>query len=252
MGTILFILLGLAGLGAVAYFGYRRLQEGESGFDRRPGEPDPLLDDDDDPLFSQPTPASGDAGVEEGLAGVAAGEEASEPAAAARPAPDTMEEGVLGPARVVARPESAPGEELIIAIYVLAPSGHAFAGADVRAALQAERLEYGAMGIYHRRSDLGAGAVFSVANAKEPGTLGPEELETLETPGLACFLRLPGPVEGAEALEQLLDGAKGLARHLGGDVYDESRSVLRAQTEEHLRERVRDHARRRKLAAADR
>ncbi|HKJ76893.1 MAG TPA: cell division protein ZipA [Gammaproteobacteria bacterium] len=240
MGTVILILLGLAIAAAVAYFGYRRLQESDMGGGGPHRYDDVELDD--DPLFADPVDVS-DPGVE---FEAARGDDAAEAPAPERPAKAQRAGPAAGPA-----PEPG-GEELILAVYVLAPSSHDFAGPDVRAALEAERLQFGSMGIYHRHSDEGPGAVFSVANAMEPGTLEPDELDTLQTRGLACFMRLPGPIEGAEALEQMLDGAKGMARRLGGDVYDETRSVLRAQTEEHLREKVRDYTRRRRLAVGQR
>lgn len=243
VGSILLILFGVAAAAGVAYFGYRRLQEGDLGADwphRREGEELPL---DDDPLFADPVDAA-EPGVDlDRMHGAAETE--------AEPAKEASAKSAHGRSRSAPPPDPG-GEELILAVYVLAPTDHDFHGPEVRTALEAERLQFGSMGIYHRQSDEGPGAVFSVANAMEPGTLEPTELETLRTRGLACFMRLPGPVDGAEALEQMLDGAKGMARRLGGDVYDETRSVLRAQTEEHLREQVRDYTRRRRLAISQR
>ena len=63
-------------------------------------------------------------------------------------------------------------------------------------------------------------------------------MQDLHTPGLSLFLRLPGPGEPGAALEALLDCAHGLAAHLDGEVQDETRSAMTAQTEAHLRERV--------------
>ena len=245
MGTIILILVGLAVAAAVAYFGYRRLQESDMG-GGGPHRYDGDIDLDDDPLFADPVDVS-DPGVEFEATGRDGPAEEPEPA----PASERSAKPAVADARATPQPDPG-GEELILAVYVLAPSSHDFAGPDVRAALEAEALQFGSMGIYHRHSDEGPGAVFSVANAMEPGTLEPDELDDLQTRGLACFMRLPGPVDGAEALEQMLDGAKGMARRLGGDVYDETRSVLRAQTEEHLREKVRDYTRRRRLAVGQR
>ena len=173
--------------------------------------------------------------------------DAHPPAGTGASAGESRRQRVIGPAP----PGEDDGEEFLTALYVMAPQGTAFAGPAVRQALEAEGLEFGAMDIYHRPPDLGnAGVIYSVASAVEPGTLKPDELDDQAVPGLALFMRLPGPEENTTAFERLLEGAQGIARRLGGELRDERRSVLSNQTIQHLREQVRDYGRRRALAAA--
>jgi cell division protein ZipA len=128
---------------------------------------------------------------------------------------------------------------LLIVVHIGAPQGERFDGAAVLEALQGEGLVFGAMDIFHRRVEGGGEeTLFSVANAVKPGTLVPEELPELSTPGLSLFLRLPAPGEPMAVFEDLMSCAQGLADRLGGQLQDETRSAMTAQTEAHLRERV--------------
>jgi cell division protein ZipA len=128
---------------------------------------------------------------------------------------------------------------LLIVVHIGAPQGERFDGAAVLEALQGEGLVFGAMDIFHRMAeDGGEETLFSVANAVKPGTLVPHELPGLSTPGLSLFLRLPAPGEPMAVFEDLMSCAQGLADRLGGQLQDETRSAMTAQTEAHLRERV--------------
>lgn len=147
----------------------------------------------------------------------------------------------LGPITVREDYEAVPeSEALIIALNVMAPPGQPFTGREVIAAARAQGLEPGAMDIFHlyppHRQD--ARPILSLANAVEPGTLDPEEADVLLTPGLLLFMRLPGPVDGRDAFEMLLEHARRLADTLGGELCDERRSVLTPQTVGHLREQI--------------
>jgi cell division protein ZipA len=150
-----------------------------------------------------------------------------------------------------AKPSTVPGAgspkrapELLIILHIAARAPRRFVGPELQHALEAEDLRFGDMDIYHRLVEVDGEQqmLFSVTNAVKPGTLTPEELPELETPGLSLFMRLPGPVPGPNALERLLEAAEGLAGRLDGELQDESRSALSAQMREHLRERVREWA----------
>ena len=81
-------------------------------------------------------------------------------------------------------------------------------------------------------------AVFSIANAIEPGFFEISQLKSVSTPGLALFLQLPGPVECRKALNSLLEISKRLADALSGELCDENRSVLTQQTISHIKDKV--------------
>ncbi len=131
--------------------------------------------------------------------------------------------------------------ELMLVLYVVAKQDSFFSGTEVIKMLEALGLKYGNFDIFHH---YGVGAlknekaVFSVANLVEPGTLNPEEMLELNTPGLAFFMRLPGPFGGKIALELMLKNAKELANSLGGTLQDELYTPLNEKQITAMRDRI--------------
>jgi cell division protein ZipA len=128
---------------------------------------------------------------------------------------------------------------------VLAEDQQLFTGADIEEALAAEGLRYGDMRIFHffaaENNEPRVGnreAVFSLANLVEPGYFELENMAELETPGLSLFCQLPGPLPGNEALECMLDKARGLAVRLDGRMCDDKRNVFTAQARTHYQDRI--------------
>jgi cell division protein ZipA len=172
-----------------------------------------------------------------------------------KPHPDDIDEHE--PVRLdgsrAARPPAHPDiEECIISLYLLAPRGEVLLGNDIKAAFQGAGLEFGQMDIYHRYPPgvHGGDAVFSVANLVEPGVFKPSTMATFSTPGLAMFLRLPGPVDGLTAFDDFIATARLLASRLGVEVLDAQRNLLSEQAIGHLREAVIEHERRQRAAYA--
>ena len=146
------------------------------------------------------------------------------------------------------------GEEKIIVLHVTARQGETFHGADVLRVVETAGLGYGAMHIFHRYAQDHAGEqpVFSVANMVKPGWFERQAMERLTTPGLSLFMRLPGPVNGLAAFDEMLACARQLAQALGGEMLDERRSAWSRQTEVHTREQIQEYLRRRRLAVKQR
>ncbi len=138
-------------------------------------------------------------------------------------------------------PKPARKSEMIIVLYVIAQRKTGFAGADVLTALEDLGLKYGNMRIFHH---YGIGElkvqqpVFSIANMVEPGTFNPQRISNLTTPGLALFMRLPGPFGGRVAFELMLNNGQKMAEWLGGTLEDERHAELTPQTISRLRERI--------------
>ncbi|MFB4202849.1 Cell division protein ZipA [wastewater metagenome] len=144
-----------------------------------------------------------------------------------------------------------PGlEEKIVVINVLAPNGERFLGPAVQDALQSAGLTFGEHGIFHRYIEGSRGRVaeFSVANILNPGWFDLERMEGFETPGLAFFLRLPGPFDAVTAFEEMLEAARHVAGELDGQLLDARRCDLTHQAVEHLREEMIEYRRRAHLA----
>jgi len=131
--------------------------------------------------------------------------------------------------------------ELIIVIYVAAQQEPGFLGTDIFTVLEDLGLRYGDMQIFHH---YGVGElkvkkpVFSIANMLEPGIFDPQQLAEFTSPGLALFMRLPGPFGGRIALELMLNSAKKIAEVLEGIVQDENHTPLDPKKISVLRERI--------------
>jgi len=151
----------------------------------------------------------------------------------------------VAPAERTRAPEPPPGPEagpeLIVTLSVLAPRGREFSGAELARALRQAGMVYGAMKIFHAPADLeqpDGPTLFSLANIVEPGTLEPERLRLLATPGVVLFTQLPGPVPGIEIFEHMQATGRFLAQELGGDLCDERRQPLTAEKVNALRSRI--------------
>ncbi len=150
------------------------------------------------------------------------------------------------------RPAAESGEELHIVMTVMARSGERFSGDALRNALERADLHHGDMNIFHRHElpgDRHSATLFSAANVLAPGDFEPARMETLSSPGIAMFMRLPGPESPGDAFQQMLDAATTVAEELDGTLCDETRSHLTPQSINHLRERIADFARRQLLKA---
>lgn len=191
-------------------------------------------------------PASGDPGSGEQDAGEPdVGEpdaRAVEAAARSRGEPAAREQD-----SATAAPADEPREaveERIVVLYVVAPRGERLRGADLASAFSRLDLAHGELDIFHRRDESGR-TVFSVANATEPGTFDPASMTTMETPGIALFARLPGPLSATEMFDELAAAAHALAGELGGRALDGRQSTLTRQTEQAMRDELLEYEHRR-------
>ena len=143
-------------------------------------------------------------------------------------------------------PEPKPVEEVLV-ILVVARGEEGFPGGAMMQSIMESGLRHGDMNIYHRHESMtGNGDVlFSMANALNPGTFDPEELEHSHVRAVSFFMGLPGPRHPKQALDLMIASARKLAQELGGDLKDENRSVLTAQTIEHYRQRIAEFERKR-------
>ena len=144
-----------------------------------------------------------------------------------------------------------PGEEtMVVILTVLAPQGERLEGAALRAAFDAQGLRHGEDRIFHRYPDAApasVGPLFSAVNIVEPGVFDLETMDSMYTPGVGLFMRLPGPNDPGDAFEVMVDVARELANALDAQLCDETRSKLTVQALNHLREQIADFGRRRLL-----
>lgn len=168
---------------------------------------------------------------------------AQDDAVAETPAQDSLfEDPLLENARTdrkVRHKVSEPDEVLVITVV---GKGKALQGQTLLQVVLACGMRFGDMALFHRFEDgLDQGAVqFSMANAVNPGTFDLEAMSNITTPGVSFFMTMSEPRDPKNAFECMLATAETVAKHLGGDLLDENRSVMRPQTKAHYRERIRE------------
>lgn len=133
----------------------------------------------------------------------------------------------------------------VVVLHLMAKEGEFFQGEELLDALLKQGLRYGSMKIFHRHEEEeGAGPViYSVANSVNPGTFDLKNMDQLTTPGISLFFAMEDVSDPTATLDSLFVSAKQIAEDLGGELKDESRSVITRQTEEHYRQRVADFTR---------
>lgn len=184
---------------------------------------------------------------------------ASEPVASTSAEPeqlqlDSYEEPVTDYKKESVAPNAAESEgidaacvepEEVFVINIMAPKGFYFAGQDLLELAVEAGFRLGEMNIFHRhhRMDGSGPILFSMANIVMPGTFDLQKMSEFKTPGVSMFLTLPCSAKSMDAFELLYGTADYLADNLGGDLKDEQRNKLTAQTVEHYRQRIRDYER---------
>ncbi|MGR8920598.1 MAG: cell division protein ZipA [Gammaproteobacteria bacterium] len=150
----------------------------------------------------------------------------------APPAPEPTRSRSVPRASPAAAKATEPAQESLIRLFVRAHEGRPFRGPELVRALNAVGMTHGDMSIFHHH---GAGeltsdtAIFSAANMFEPGTFDLARIEAFETAGVAMFMQLPAPLDGAVAFELLLNTGQRLAELLGGELYASPRERLDAR-----------------------
>lgn len=137
--------------------------------------------------------------------------------------------------------ESSEPSEVIV-LNVMARNGRVFAGDDLLHLLITSGLKFGDMNIFHKRlsNDSQGPIIFSVANILNPGTFDLNNMEEFTTLGISLFLALPSPINNLDAFEQMLGVAQQIRGTLDGELKDDHRNGMTAQTIEHYRQRIRD------------
>lgn len=130
----------------------------------------------------------------------------------------------------------------VLVINVVAKPDREFYGVDLLQALLGSGMRFGDMNIFHRHfdQDPSSPVLFSVANMVNPGTFDLNRINDFATRGVCFFMTLPNVANSMQAFDRMLDVAQQLRIALDGDLKDDNRSVMTAQTIEHYRQRVRD------------
>lgn len=150
------------------------------------------------------------------------------------------------PRKEVAEKPKRPSPEEVIVVHVMGNDERLSGKLLMQAALDCG-MRWGEYHIFHRYEGgtQDALAMFSMANAVEPGIFDIDAMETQTYVGVSFFLMLPGPANSRQALDMMVEAARRVARDTGGELRDEHHSALTQQTIEHLRQRVVEYERRR-------
>jgi cell division protein ZipA len=132
-----------------------------------------------------------------------------------------------------------PKSPIVLSFHVTPVEG-TFDGPDIVNAASECGVEPGEMDIFHRQDASASqlGPLFSMANMVKPGTFPFGAMAEFESPGLSLFAQAEGASGDPERLEEMLATAHCLAARLNAEVRDETRSLLTAEMEERLRDRV--------------
>jgi cell division protein ZipA len=158
-----------------------------------------------------------------------------------------LERDEVAPRREEEEPPDMPVDELerrtaeasrqrIVALRLVA-AGAQWAGADLRAAFEAEGLEIGPYSIFHRPREDGK-SLFYVASMMEPGSFDFARMHEQEFPGISLFGVVPGPLDAPATFDLLLETGRSLADRMKGQLQDEQGSTLTAQRILNLREEL--------------
>ena len=129
--------------------------------------------------------------------------------------------------------------EMVISFTIMAMQDEQFSGKAIKSTLETLDMHFGDMQLYHRYTHgIQKQSLFSVANIIDPGTLLPDSLATMTTPGLLIFARLPGPMNGLALFDDLLEAAQKMAATLGGVLSDDQREPITDSRLEEMRSRI--------------
>ena len=160
---------------------------------------------------------------------------------------ETKPRGRQTPAAAAAEnKEPAPATEEVLVISVISRDPAGFKGPALLQNILESGLRFGEMDIFHRHESMaGNGEVlFSMANAVKPGVFDLDDIDLFSTPAVSFFLGLPGPRHPKQAFDVMVAAARKLSQELNGELKDDQRSVLTAQTIEHYRQRIVEFERR--------
>ena len=148
-------------------------------------------------------------------------------------------------AKAAAEKDQPQAEEVLVISVICRDSG-GFKGPALLQNILESGLRFGEMDIFHRHESMaGNGEVlFSMANAVKPGVFDLDDIDHFSTPAVSFFLGLPGPRHPKQAFDVMVAAARKLSQELNGELKDDQRSVLTAQTIEHYRQRIVEFERR--------
>ena len=119
-------------------------------------------------------------------------------------------------------------ETKIYSLIIQAPKNKPYKGSEFIPLFLSQGLKFGDMDIFHRYKNIGKDpgqAIFSIANAVEPGTFDLTNIDSFSTPAFAIFSKFSGDADFANHYEKLVRTAEFFIKELDGKLLDESSCV---------------------------
>nr|WP_239056561.1 cell division protein ZipA [Wenzhouxiangella limi] len=142
---------------------------------------------------------------------------------------------------------TAPGRmqpDKIISLFVRRRDERTINGSELLDAAVKAGLTFGEMNIFHRLHEGDVRPVFSMANLTPPGHFDASEWNVFDTPGVALFVTLPGPVSALDAWDAMLATGRRIAELLDAELLDDGKCLLTRQRIAQIREDMREYDRR--------
>lgn len=150
-------------------------------------------------------------------------------------------------ASAVEKANNAPKPDKIITLYVRARTGRKISGVELLDAAIKTGLQFGNRKIFHRTQEGQAEPLFSMANLVKPGNFDPGSWNVFETPGVALFMTLPGPITALDCWDAMHAAGQRLAELLDAELLDDHRARMSRQRIAQMREDLREYDRRREI-----
>jgi cell division protein ZipA len=151
-------------------------------------------------------------------------------------APRREEEPPEPPSDPIERRTAEASQQRIVALRLVA-AGQSWSGVELRAAFEAEGLEFGPYSIFHRPREDGK-SLFYVASMMEPGSFDITRMDEQEFAGISLFGVVPGPLDAPATFDLVLSVGRSLADRIKGQLQDEQGSTLTSQRIVNLREEL--------------
>jgi len=132
--------------------------------------------------------------------------------------------------------------DVIAGINVVSRDTDGFRGRDIEQAARQLGMQFGAMSIFHMKSDHSPGCrhLFSMANLYQPGDFDSDNWDQFRTQGLTLFMSVPCAHQPVAVFDQMVVTAKGLCEVLGGKLQDQERRPLTEKGLAVIRAQIKD------------
>ncbi len=115
-------------------------------------------------------------------------------------------------------------EPQVLSLAVIASKESPIEGKTLRELMEESGFVFGDMDIFHRMYQ--GKAIISIANIQEPGSFDINNLDHFSTPGVMAFLQLPTVIDGTEAVEELISVCERIADRVSGKIITREREPL--------------------------